>query len=674
MAIFHLELKSFSRVKDETSVGKAAYRAGGRLTDRRRDLTFDYTRRSGIISTALLAPYGLQLTREGFWNSVEAAEKRRDAAVAREFTLALPAELSSGGRETCAIKFAKHLIAQFGVAADVALHEPSKSGDNRNYHAHVMIPTRSIMPDGTLSAKKLRDWDEKTTSRKIVTDLRRLFADLCNEELMAEGREERVDPGSHAARGDLNKPTSKLGVHAVNFERRTGQKSQRRKLIENSGSFWNDDDLVAALYDAGLAPPSRLPELIIGRPVFAGPTIDIRTILQFLGDNADKAVKRRVADALRAVAQKDNLIKTGLSRLYRDARKLERPKPFANIRQLTAKIDKGPSHGVVRTFAPISNAIQTKEIAALDRNDGPQREPSVAERSPGPAISFDPSPKRRRWTPYERTRLHAAAISMIISMDWVDADRSQFLRRAISIIANEFEIRVSDLENALGTISQSVDIKRIRDAASLVRGELLRYTEILVAKIIALENSRQLYPRKKDSQPDLWGDASGNTVADFDAIESAGAAMREIGQAIPLQKSEEPAQKQALVDRPEPLGAKIIEEGSAQYSVTARKEAPLTEKPITTTGGDRQRTGGPGEHHDASTKGDIITPSEASAKKMSEITHRAPLQDQAPINDHPEETQLPDQFAIAPNNSAAKAIGKRPGTIAKGTKGKGRSD
>lgn len=47
---------------------------------------------------------------------------------AREFELALPAELTKEQRRELATDFAKSLVDNYGVAADVALHEPSRKG------------------------------------------------------------------------------------------------------------------------------------------------------------------------------------------------------------------------------------------------------------------------------------------------------------------------------------------------------------------------------------------------------------------------------------------------------------------------------------------------------------------------------------------------------------------
>ena len=44
--------------------------------------------------------------------------------------------------------FAEKLSIRHKVAVDYALHEPNAKGDNRNYHAHLLMSTRRLTADG----------------------------------------------------------------------------------------------------------------------------------------------------------------------------------------------------------------------------------------------------------------------------------------------------------------------------------------------------------------------------------------------------------------------------------------------------------------------------------------------------------------------------------------------
>ena len=93
MAIYHLAVKSVSRSTGRSAVAAAAYRSGDCLENERDGLMHDYTRRGGVEDTFIVTPEGAEWAqdRSALWNAAEAAEKRKDAKVAREYELALPA-------------------------------------------------------------------------------------------------------------------------------------------------------------------------------------------------------------------------------------------------------------------------------------------------------------------------------------------------------------------------------------------------------------------------------------------------------------------------------------------------------------------------------------------------------------------------------------------------------
>ena len=144
MAIYHLSVKAVSRSKGQSAVASAAYRSGDALTDEREGKTHDYTRRRGVEASFIVAPAGCEWAhdRAALWNAAEATEKRKNSTVAREYELALPAELDGAAREALARQFAAAVVERFGVAADIAIHAPGGEGDQRNHHAHILTTTR----------------------------------------------------------------------------------------------------------------------------------------------------------------------------------------------------------------------------------------------------------------------------------------------------------------------------------------------------------------------------------------------------------------------------------------------------------------------------------------------------------------------------------------------------
>lgn len=234
MAIYHLSIKTVSRSSGRSATGAAAYRAAVRIVDERDGMVHDYRRKRGVLHAELVLPDGAPewaTDRATLWNAVEQAERRKNSTVAREFEVALPAELDPAAQRELAIAFAKEIVARHGCVADVAIHAPGRGGDNRNVHAHILLSTRRLEPSGF--TEKTRELDDKKTGPQLVTEWRARWAELTNAALAAAGTSARVDHRSLAEQGVLDRaPMRHLGPAAVGYERRTGQPSRRRRWIE----------------------------------------------------------------------------------------------------------------------------------------------------------------------------------------------------------------------------------------------------------------------------------------------------------------------------------------------------------------------------------------------------------------------------------------------------------
>lgn len=245
MAIYHCSSKPVSRASGRSAVAAAAYRAGDTLLNQRDGVVHDYSAKAGVLQSGIVLPTVLQAQvdaiasndrgagaafwaqdRSQLWNAAEAAERRHDARVAREFEIALPHELEPAQRFALAREFAQSLADRYGVAVDLALHAPHREGDQRNHHAHLLLTTREIALDG-LGAKSDLERENawllaqgRPSTREQLFALRAEWAELSNLHLARAGFDLRIDHRSHAGLGYDLEPGAHVGVAATQAARR----------------------------------------------------------------------------------------------------------------------------------------------------------------------------------------------------------------------------------------------------------------------------------------------------------------------------------------------------------------------------------------------------------------------------------------------------------------------
>lgn len=188
-----------SRSQGRSATAAIAYRVAERIEDRRTGLVFDYAKRGGVDHTEILAPDHAPdwvRDRSELWNRVEEAETRKNSQVAREVRVALPAELTHAARVELVRDFAQAQFVDRGMVADIALHAPGRDGDDRNHHAHILLTTREIGPEGFTT--KNRDWNKV----EVLEGWREAWARDSNAALERAGVEDRVDHRTLVAQRD----------------------------------------------------------------------------------------------------------------------------------------------------------------------------------------------------------------------------------------------------------------------------------------------------------------------------------------------------------------------------------------------------------------------------------------------------------------------------------------
>jgi MobA/MobL family len=233
LAIYRLQINSISRGAGRSAIAAAAYRAGERLRDQRTGRLHNYAKRTDVSHTEIFLPSRLRAAdvpwatdRARLWNAAEAAERPRNARLAREYMVALPAELDSARRLQLGRRLALELADRYNVAVDLAMHDPRSGSDPRNYHAHLLATSREISASG-FGAKAGLDMESDERQRRglpvgiaEIKAIRERWAQLSNEAFASAGLEVRVDHRSLRVQGIDREPQPKIPFAAMQMERR----------------------------------------------------------------------------------------------------------------------------------------------------------------------------------------------------------------------------------------------------------------------------------------------------------------------------------------------------------------------------------------------------------------------------------------------------------------------
>lgn len=245
MAIFRLDIQPLGRRAGRSATNAAAYRAGERIRDERTGRTYDHTQRTDILNKEIVLPsafVGAEPTwsrdRSTLWNHAEASEKRRDSRVAREFQVALPAELSDRQRLELTRAFSRELADRYNIAIDMTVHAPREGGDPRAYHAHLLATTREVTAEGLGRKASLELGDKQRQERGLLSSpaeykaVRERWADLTNQVLREAHIDARIDHRSLAAQGIDREPRPSIPHRFIAIERQGGRSTVAEQIRE----------------------------------------------------------------------------------------------------------------------------------------------------------------------------------------------------------------------------------------------------------------------------------------------------------------------------------------------------------------------------------------------------------------------------------------------------------
>ena len=233
MASYLLRVQTIQRAAGRSAVAAAAYRSGQALLDDRLAMEFDFAGKAGVEFSEVRLPGdapSLLGDRQILWNAAEKAEARKDAVPAREILVALPHELGFEQRRDLVRDFVDRHVTSRGMIADIAMHRPSQEGDQRNFHAHILVTTRTVSPDG-FGRKDPHWW-----SPQQVRDWRAAWAEIQNEHLRRHlgPNAPQVSHQTLAEQGVDRTPTQHLGPAVTAMERKNERtdRGERNRDIE----------------------------------------------------------------------------------------------------------------------------------------------------------------------------------------------------------------------------------------------------------------------------------------------------------------------------------------------------------------------------------------------------------------------------------------------------------
>ena len=235
MAVYFLRCEHISRKKGSQVTQAAAYRAGERIRDARSGEIYDYSDRNDVVYKEVVLPAELSgrddmawtQDRSVLWNAAEHAARYCNARLAREWLVLLPPELTAQQRSQLVRTFATELAGKYRCAVDVCIHLPRPGADSRHHHAHMLMTTREVTPEGLgrrmnleLSGSERRRLGMAGSSKDEYLAIRERWAQVTNEALRQAGLDMHIDHRSYKDQGVNREPTPTIPEKVFYAERK----------------------------------------------------------------------------------------------------------------------------------------------------------------------------------------------------------------------------------------------------------------------------------------------------------------------------------------------------------------------------------------------------------------------------------------------------------------------
>ena len=226
MAIGHSHITTYARGRRRVPRGRTpsrgvvvrsaaaaiAYRFGAALVDPLTGELHSYTDKA-VTETGIESarPTTIAESPQAVVDAIEAAERRGDSRLLRDLTVAIPAELVDAAGTDAALDLVRGccraLAKKYDTVIPWAVHPPH-DGDDRNWHAHIVIPTRALAAPAPITGLRRRQRAAERRPDRAPRTRRRTRSQLRGQ----TSRQTRQTRALQRHRRRARHPVSQLGL------------------------------------------------------------------------------------------------------------------------------------------------------------------------------------------------------------------------------------------------------------------------------------------------------------------------------------------------------------------------------------------------------------------------------------------------------------------------------